>query len=127
MMKKIYVLAIVGLVAATVAGCKTTGSTPPSAAPVVAPVPSKELNKIADTIAKVQTTTKKICSYVPTADTVASTAAAFGASYFKEATSIAMDICTAMESRKLLARHPLGYPRAAPPSVRGVPIRGRYV
>lgn len=123
MMRKIAILAVIGVVAVSVTGCKTTG-TP---APVVAPTPSKELNKIADTIAKVQTTTKKICSYVPTANTVAQIASAFGASYFKEATSIAMDICTAMESRKLLARHPLGYPRAAPPSVRGVPIRGRYV
>ena len=125
-MKKTIKLGVVLGAFLLLAACKTTGSTPGTVVPS-----TPEITKVSETIAKVQTTARKICAFVPTANTVASILASFGVSSLTQATGIASDICNALSERKLMAARPglerMQYRKVSPPSVNGVVIQGRFV
>lgn len=99
-MKKLLLVACLAL-----AGCNTTGDSA----------------QVAATIAQVQSTTRQICSFVPTARTVFSILSAFGVPGVSIAGDVATQICNAVTTAPLAD----GGPRQA--KVNGVVIRGRFV
>lgn len=133
-MQRLFKLAGAVAIAASIAGCSTLNkvgadlgiptpgpATPP---PAVLPPPNTPAGqKAAEIIGKVQEEARKICRFVPTANTVAKILGTFGASTFPGLVEVASQICSVV-----------GPPTAetfrrakGPKKLRGVTIRGTYV
>lgn len=106
---------ILVVIALTFGACSSTGSLP-------TPTPGQ----VDQAITKAQEFTRQLCGFVPTANTIANLLKVFGVNSVADLTAIAQQVCTAVapiastkSSRKRMA--------VAPPTVRGVPIRGTFV
>lgn len=103
-------LVIAAALAFSLAGCASTGSITPT--------------NVASTIAQVQSTARTICSFVPTANTVANLLSVIGFGGFSGVTAMAAQICNAVINNPMTEGPGGG---RTVPRVAGVPIRGKFV
>lgn len=88
---------VLGLASAlAVAGCSTVPSGGPITVPNITGTTLTAPGGVTDAIKQVQTTAQQICSFVPTAQTVANVLSVFGVPGVDTAASIANQICSAV-------------------------------
>lgn len=114
MLKKIVTVSVlVGALA--LAGCKTTDS---GASPTTPPAGQQA----AEIIGKVQEETRRICKFVPTAQTVASLLRVFGVGDVSGLLAVAQEVCKVVGTpTNAASRRATG-----PKKLKGVEIRGTY-
>ena len=112
-----------------VAGCAKgpSGTSPvppaPGPGPVVIPAPDTPAGqKAAEIIGRVQEETRKICKFVPTAQTVANLLARFGVGTLGGLLEVAQQVCAVVGPPSSSAGRYAGRK-----TLRGIVIRGHYV
>lgn len=122
-MLKRLLLPCVLMLSLGLAACGTTGSTiGGSAGGVTIGGTTVTPEKVNQVVTQVQTVSKQVCSYVPTAQSVARILSALGVGYVSAAADVAGQICAAVTTAPLADG-----PGDHKPRVAGVIVRGKFV